>query len=169
VSEVWVTNASPIITLAKAGFLELLTQLSGELLLPIPVAQEILAGPPTDPARRSLEDGWGRRVRASAIPSELTEWGLDIGETAALAVALERMPCTVVLDDRAARTCARAFGIPHVGTLGVVVLAKKRGLIPNAAAIMRELNKAGLHLDDQILVQVLAQLGETWSSFNKGV
>jgi predicted nucleic acid-binding protein len=73
VNEVWVTNASPVITLAKAGFLELLTQLSAELLLPEPVAQEILAGPPTDPARQALEDGWGRRVAASGVPTELTE------------------------------------------------------------------------------------------------
>jgi predicted nucleic acid-binding protein len=164
VTEVWVTNASPVITLAKAGFLELLTQLPAELLLPEPVAQEILAGPPADPARRALEAGWGRRVTASVVPTELTEWGLDVGETAAVAVALERAPCTVVLDDRAARTCARACGIPHIGTLGVVARAKKRGLIAEAAAVMRALRKAGLHLDDQILVQALAQLGEKWSS-----
>jgi predicted nucleic acid-binding protein len=164
VSEVWVTNASPVITLAKAGFLELLTQLPAELLLPEPVAQEILAGPPTDPARRALEDGWGRRVTASVVPTELTEWGLDVGETAAMAVALERGPCTVVHDDRPARTCARACGIPHIGTLGVFARAKKRGLIAEAAAVMRALRKAGLHLDDQILVQALAQLGEKWSS-----
>jgi predicted nucleic acid-binding protein len=81
-----------------------------------------------------------------------------------MAVALERAPCTVVLDDRAARTCARACGTSHIGTLGVVARAKKRGLIAEAAVVMRALRKAGLHLDDQILVQALAQLGEKWSS-----
>jgi hypothetical protein len=53
VSDVWVTNASPVITLAKAGYLELLTRLPSELLLPEPVALEILAGPAADPARQS--------------------------------------------------------------------------------------------------------------------
>ncbi len=43
-NEVWVTNASPVITLAKAGFLELLTQLPAELLLPEPVLGRSLLG-----------------------------------------------------------------------------------------------------------------------------
>src|SRR5437660_8598858 len=38
VSDIWVTNSSPVITLAKAGYLELLTQLPGEFLLPEAVA-----------------------------------------------------------------------------------------------------------------------------------
>ena len=93
-SDVWVTNASPVIALAKAGHLDLLTRLPTELLLPDPVATEILAGPAADPARQAVEGGWGRRVVPVAIPAELTEWGLDAGETAALAIAQERAPCT---------------------------------------------------------------------------
>lgn len=57
-AEVWVPNASPVIVLAKAGHLELLQQLSGELLLPEAVTAEILAGPQSDPARQALEMGW---------------------------------------------------------------------------------------------------------------
>jgi predicted nucleic acid-binding protein len=162
VSEVWVTNASPVIALAKAGFLELLTQLPTELLLPEAVALEILAGPATDPARQAIEGGWGRRIAPAAVSTELTEWGLDAGETAAVAVALEQTPCTVILDDRAARTCARACGVPHVGTLGVVVRAKKRGFIADAAQVMLALRKAGLHLDDETIRLALAQLSEKW-------
>lgn len=47
-SEVWVTNASPVIVLAKAGYLKLLKDLPSELLLPEPVAAEIVAGPKPD-------------------------------------------------------------------------------------------------------------------------
>ena len=105
-NEVWVVNASPVIVLAKVGHLQLLEQLPGELLLPMPVAMEIQSGPRSDAARQALEGGWGVRVTAGRIPSELVEWGLGPGETAVLGVALERAHCTAVLDDASARACA---------------------------------------------------------------
>ena len=37
-NEVWVVNASPVIVFAKVGHLQLLKELPGELLLPVPVA-----------------------------------------------------------------------------------------------------------------------------------
>ena len=92
-----------MIVLAKVGHLQLLEQLPGELLLPVPVAMEIQSGPGSDAARQALEGGWGVRVTAGRIPSELVEWGLGPGETVVLGVALERAHCTAVLDDASAR------------------------------------------------------------------
>jgi predicted nucleic acid-binding protein len=63
VTEVWVANASPVIALAKAGYLDLLKQLPNELLVPEPVVAEVLAGPKSDPARQALEAG-GHAYRA---------------------------------------------------------------------------------------------------------
>lgn len=130
-SEVWVANASPVIVLAKVGYLELLRKLPEELLLPEAVVTEILAGPSSDPARQALENGWGLRASPKAIPSKLLEWGLGAGETAVLALTLEHSPCTAVLDDAAARLCAKASKIPVLGTLGVVLRAKKTGPDPS--------------------------------------
>lgn len=161
-SEIWVANASPVIVLAKAGHLELLNELPGELVLPEAVVAEVLAGPESDPARQALEGGWGLRQSPVAIPSELLEWGLGPGETAVLALARERAPCTAILDDAAARTCAKAYGVPLLGTLGVVLRAKKRGLIPQAAGVLKAIRAAGLHLDDRTIRLALGHLGETW-------
>ncbi len=136
-NEVWVVNASPVIVLAKVGHLQLLKELPGELLLPVPVAMEIQSGPGSDATRQALEGGWGVRVTACRIPSELVEWGLGPGKTAVLGVALERAHCTAVLDDASARVCARAFDIPLIGTLGVVLRARQRGVIPSAGDLLR--------------------------------
>lgn len=161
-SEVWIANASPVIVLAKAGYLELLKELASELVLPEAVVAEILAGPADDPARQAVQGGWGLRSAPKSVPSDLVEWGLGPGETAVLALALERAPCTAVLDDAAARTCAKAFGIPMIGTLGVVLRAKKRGLIPLAADVLKGIRAAGLHLDDRTIRLALGRLGEAW-------
>ena len=51
----WVVNTSPVITLAKAGCLALLTDLAATMPIPDAVAMEMLAGPQSDAARRVLE------------------------------------------------------------------------------------------------------------------
>ena len=54
-------------------------------------------------------------------------------------------------------------GIPVVGTLGVVLRGKKRGLVDSAAEIIRALRQAGLYIDDKFVRTVLKQaVGEDW-------
>jgi len=162
VNEVWVVNASPVIVLAKVGHLQLLEQLPGELLLPMPGGH---GDPVRTPLRRgpASPGGWlGRPSHCRPLPSELVEWGLGPGETAVLGVALERAHCTAVLDDASARACARAFDIPLIGTLGVVLRARQRGVIPSAGDLLRALRAAGLYLDDETIRSALRRVGEEW-------
>jgi predicted nucleic acid-binding protein len=128
----------------------------------VPVAVEIQSGPTSDPARQAVEDGWGVRVTPGHTPSELLEWGLGAGETAALAVAMERAPCTAVLEDASARACAKAFGVPMIGTLGVVLRAQRKGVIPSAADVLRALRAVGFYLDDETVHTALRRMGEEW-------
>lgn len=161
-SDLWVVNASPIITLAKVGHLHLLDQLAS-ILVPEAVVREIAAGPDSDPARRALEDGWGTRSAPGEIPESVLEWGLGAGESAVLALTLENSSRTAVLDDAAARRCARTLGIPVLGTLAVVLRAKQAGLIPSASQVAASLVQAGLRLDDETLRKALERgAAESW-------
>lgn len=159
----WVVNASPVITLAKAGHLALFTLLATEVLLPEAVVTELLDGPVADPARQAVEGGWGTRVRVPTVPVPVLEWGLGLGETAVLAVALARGDCTAILDDAEGRRCARTLGVPVMGTLGVVVRAKQHGRIASAAEVVRALRAAGLYIDDALITTILRDgAGEVW-------
>jgi predicted nucleic acid-binding protein len=162
VSNVWVVNASPVIALAKVGRLHLLHDLCQELLVPEAVITEILAGPPSDPARRAVESGWGVRVAVDHIAPDLLEWGLGTGESAVLTVAMERKPATAVLDDAAARTCAKALGIRVIGTLGALLRARKKNAISSVADVLKALQVAGLRLDNNVIRSALEGIGETW-------
>jgi predicted nucleic acid-binding protein len=163
VSESWILNASPVITMAKAGYLHLFDELAAKLLIPEPVAREILAAPPSDPARKALESGWGDRISPREVPSTVLEWGLGSGESGVLALSLENPGCTAVLDDAAARRCARALRIPLIGTLGAILRAKRLGLIASAAQAVVALRAAGLRLDDAtIRISLQRAVGEDW-------
>jgi predicted nucleic acid-binding protein len=98
-----------------------------------------------------------------APAEEIIAWDLGKGETAVLSFTLRNEGWTAVLDDQAARRCARSFAIPLRGALGVVILAKQEGLIPSATNVLRALQDAGMRLDSRILRDALARfVGESW-------
>jgi predicted nucleic acid-binding protein len=162
VGERWVLNASPIIVRARVGQEHLFDALADEVVVPQAVAEEIEAGPADDAARRAISSGAFAIVDATPAPGVLA-WDLGAGETAVLSYALEESEWTVILDDAAARRCARSFDLPFKGTLAVVILAKQRGLIPSAADVLRALLGSGFHLEEDIIREALSRtVGERW-------
>jgi predicted nucleic acid-binding protein len=162
-SDPWVVNASPLIVFGKIGQLDLLNQLSKDIVVPSAVANEIKAGPENDAARLAIEGGMFRLVEAQEPTPELAAWDLGLGETAVLSYALENPNWTAILDDGAARKCAISFGISVKGSLAIVILAKKHGLIPFAKQTLRTMQEVGLRLDENTIRRVLKEtVGEDW-------
>ncbi|MCK6625770.1 MAG: DUF3368 domain-containing protein [Anaerolineae bacterium] len=162
-SERWVVNASPLIVLARIGLEQLLLDLADEIIVPRAVAVEIEAGPPEDQSRRALATGKFTVIDTPTPPTEILAWDLGSGETAVLSFALAQSSWTAIIDDAAARRCARSFSIPLKGTLAIVILAKQRGLIASAAQTLQALRSNGFRLDDQIIAETLRRtVGEVW-------
>lgn len=133
-----------------------------EVVVPHAVAQEISAGPAGDPARRFLESGEIPVIEVPSLP-ELLAWDLGKGETAVLSYAFSNPGWTAIVDDLAARKCAKSYAIPVRGTLAMIILAKKKGLIPSAMEGMFAMQTAGLRLDDEIIrIALNREAGEDW-------
>ncbi len=66
--DTWIVNASPLISLAKIGHLDLLRSGDREVLIPSAVAEEILSGPAGDPASVALTAGSTGRTRFNGQP-----------------------------------------------------------------------------------------------------
>lgn len=162
-NERWILNASPTIILSRIGLQRVFFDLTDQIIIPQAVAKEIQAGPPGDPAQNFLAEGRVPIVATPAPSAELSAWDLGAGEIAVLAYALTNPGWIAILDDGAARKCARSFSIPHKGTLAIVLLAKQRGLIPSAADALRALKANGLRLDDNLIRETLHRaVGEKW-------
>jgi predicted nucleic acid-binding protein len=156
-----VINASPLIFLSRAGQLELLRVLSGSLVVLKPVVEEIARRGPRDPTVRQLAEAtWIHPVESPPIPPNLLAWNLGPGESAVLAYALKHRGTTAILDDLAARRCAETLQIPKRGTLGIVLLAKQQGQIPQARPLLESLRRSGMYLSNRVLNEVLALVGE---------
>jgi predicted nucleic acid-binding protein len=156
-----VVNASPVILLAKIGQITLLESLCEDLVIPASVVAEIEAGPAHDPARNWLRTEGTKHVKADLLPvPSLAPWDLGAGEMAVLTWAFTNRMFEAIVDDRAARKCARVQGIPVRGTLGVILTAKSRGLIPAAKPLCAQVVQAGLRIEPAILAGALKLVRE---------
>ena len=163
VGETGIINASPLIFLGMAGHLALLRNIFAHCLVPEPVRTEILHPGENDRTAQALVlNPWLGSIPAPQVPDTITAWGLGPGESSVLASVLvhTERPVVAVLDDLAGRKCAASLGIPVRGTLGIVLVAKKRGLIPLARPVMADLIASGLYLSKDVLNQALARVGE---------
>jgi predicted nucleic acid-binding protein len=160
----FVFNASPVIVLAKAGLLEAIATLGDAVAIPQAVLDEVLqTDEADDPAKRWFERSPSSPfaiLTASSTPPFLAAWDLGHGESAVIAIAAEIPNAIAVLDDLAGRRCAQAHGIPIIGTLGLLLLAKKRGAIPSVAAATQSVISAGLYVSDALAATIRASANE---------
>ena len=156
-----IVNASPLILMSKAGRLELLRTGADKVVVPDGVLEEIAVKGQTDLTLRAIVSAdWLDIESVGVIPECVAACRLDRGETAVLALAHGVPDCEVVLDDLAARRAAASLGIPCVGSLGLVLLGKRLGIIPSARDTIDDLRRAGLYLADDFVADVLKRVGE---------
>ncbi|MEZ4767580.1 MAG: DUF3368 domain-containing protein [Caldilineales bacterium] len=159
-AERWVLNASPLIVLVNAGHGDLFRQLADEIVVPQAVADELLAGPYDDLARHEIAIGDWFVTQTPDATDELLAWDLGAGETAVISYAQAHPGWTAILDDGAARRCARSLSVPIKGTLGIVLLAKRRGVIDSATSVLDTIRQRGFRLDERLIASALQELGE---------
>lgn len=151
-----VINSSPLITLFRAGLHPLLPQLFPELVVPTAVWAEVVNRTHDDPATRGLPGSAWAQQREIADSPDVAAWGLGAGETSVLSFAQQHHDYTAIVDDREARRCAHVLGLSIIGTAGVVVLARRRGLIDSTEAALRRLQGAGLWLAEPLITKLAA-------------
>jgi predicted nucleic acid-binding protein len=91
---------------------------------------------------------------------EILEMQIDKGESSALALALETPDSTLILDDYKARKIAERLGIPFTGTIGVIIKAKRKGIIPSIKPFLEKIKETDFRLSADIELQALKEACE---------
>jgi predicted nucleic acid-binding protein len=161
VADAAVVNTSPLIFLSKAGLIDLLRVIAPRIMVPDMVSLEIGQRGPTDVTAKVLANtSWLSPVAVAAVPPLIQSWDLGAGESAVLAHAVANPGMVAIIDDGAGRRCAEVLGVPLSGTLGLVLLAKQRGMIPSARPIIATLKMHGMFLSERTIDHALALVGE---------
>jgi predicted nucleic acid-binding protein len=134
-----VADTGPLHYLVLTGDIELLPKLFEHVLVPRMVRDE-LADAEAPPAVRDWiahAPGWLDIQLDRPGDDDVVVAKLDEGERAAIALALTVKADLVLMDDRDGVGVARRHSLAVTGTLGVLDLAARRGLIDLAAAFER--------------------------------
>jgi len=158
-----VADTSVLLNLAFLGQEDLLPSLFGAVHVPEAVAREFKRLAATSGRFAGLSFPWFCQMSpVSSIPDEITaDPRLDEGESEALALALSTKADAVLVDEVAARDCASCLGLQVIGTLGLLVRAKREGHISLVAPLLRTLLVEGRFRASPALVHAtLKRAGE---------
>jgi predicted nucleic acid-binding protein len=157
-----VSNSGPLISLSAIGQLDLLRQLFQVVIIPEAVYREVvLLGQGRPGEAEVCHANWITRtyVRSVRIPNLLLD-KLDAGESESIVLAFDLNADYVILDERLARRKASLLGIPVIGTLGILLMAKNDGYIQHVAPFLSELEQTSFRMSNDVKVRILAQAGE---------
>jgi predicted nucleic acid-binding protein len=122
-----VADAGPLIAFGRIGKLALLVDVLGDILVPDAVIAECLIESAKPGAAAAIEQALKKRVlpRIDDPDPALPPYPLlDAGESAAIRLAL-KLSIPVLIDEKAGRKIATNLGLSVIGTVGVLILAKK--------------------------------------------
>jgi len=150
-----VSDTSPITALLSIGQIDLLKSVFDEVVVPAAVHDELL----------QYRDSLPSFLRVVKVRNEediaLLAARLDRGEAEAITLARETNADWLLLDETAGREVARGLGLRVLGLLGVLILARRRGLIPSLRDTILDLRSgAGFYLSVDVVGRALKEVGE---------
>ena len=148
-----VADSSPLIAMGRIGRLEILHAVFGQLLVPDAVWQEVVEAASGKPGSSEIAAAsWiERRTVSDSALVNLLKHDLGPGEAEAIVLARETGADFVLMDERLGRSAARNLGLKVVGLIGVLIEARKQGLLPDAVETMERLsNEAGFWISAEL-------------------
>lgn len=158
-----ISNTTPLINFAEIGRMDLMQQLFGEIVIPMAVADELRAKSKQFPRAAKVCDLPFVRVQSAKNRDlvAILRHEIHAGEAECIVLALEQSSAVVILDDLAARVVAQQRGLPMIGTIGCLQVAKLDGLISQIGPHLRDLrDKARFWLSSRLIERVLEDTRE---------
>ena len=160
-----VSDTSPLSNLAIVGYVSLLKEIYTTVIIPQAVANELNNVNDEDMKIKqllSLEWIQVQQIIDLQLVNRLrNENNLDLGEAQAITLALELKADDLLIDERLGRREAVRLGLSITGVLGVLLVAKTRGLIASVKPIIDALiTQANFRISDQLYEEVLRTANE---------
>ncbi|TVR07853.1 MAG: DUF3368 domain-containing protein [Phormidium sp. GEM2.Bin31] len=132
-----ICNATPLINFASISRLDILKSLFTEIVIPQAVYSETVESgfPNSETILKGIEAGWLNVKPVEEMPESIS-LELDAGEREAIALALSEQKPRVILDEKRARKVAQELGLNVIGTLGILILAKRNRIIPQVKPLL---------------------------------
>jgi predicted nucleic acid-binding protein len=155
-----IADSSPLICFAILKKLELLPEVSEEILVPPAVFDEVgkVGKRHAKELRAFLKD----RVRMpqNRLAVDMLRKDLDAGEAEAIVLARELSPSVLLLDDFKARRIAMLNDLPVIGSIGVLLRLKEMGHIAAIRPELERLMRKNIRIGEELYRKALVLAGE---------
>ena len=158
-----VSNTSPISNLAMVGQLTILQEIYTRIIIPTAVYNELTDEGAGDVVATAVQSSTWIETQPVANLTLVTSLQSKVneGEAEAIALAIELDADELLIDERLGRREATRLGVPITGVLGVLLIAKQRGLITAVKPVLDELiAQAVFRVSSQLYSDILQAAGE---------
>ena len=156
-----VVNTSPWIALSICGQIPLLKKIYNEVYIPFGVKEEILAGGTQSIGVRELKASpWLKIEKVIDIEKVKLLYELEHGEAEVIILAKEKGIKQVLVDEKVARLQAKVLGLNVIGTLGLLLKAKKEGMISSIKPLVAKMLENGIWIKGEIVEGILKDARE---------
>jgi uncharacterized protein len=158
-----VSNTTPLIGLASIQRFDILHNLFGNIVIAQAVYDEAVSqGHEEGGAKKEVANAeWIRIAQVSdrlAVEVLLDE--MDMGEAETIVLAAELKANWVLMDEKKGRRKLSQMEIPKIGTVGILLEAKRRGLIKSVKPELEKLHKQGFSISQFVVETAVKQAGE---------
>lgn len=161
-----VSDTTPVISLMKAGQLELLRQLFGVVYIPEAVYRELTDNEAFSEEVRMVQECkflYMQKVdngKPVAILQDFT--GLDAGESEAIILADEMNSDVLLMDERKGRQVAKKLGIRITGTIGILTQAFDEGILTkeDVERCIERLKESGMRISEKLYQRLNMEIGK---------
>lgn len=149
--EMVISDTSCLIVLSNINELHLLKSLYNNIITTPEVAKEFGA---------SLPDWINIESANDPQTQKILELQVDKGEASAIALAINKPGCIVILDDYKARVVAEGLNVKITGTIGIIVKAKLKGIIPSVKPVLSKIKQTNFRITKAIEEFALKEANE---------
>ncbi len=162
-NEFAISHANTLIGLASVEALELLDELFGQIVVSEAVRDEVLAGGDRRGARELSGPIGSGTIKVLPVKLIATlAASLDVGEASTLTLGIEHAGLSLVrMDEMIGRSYARAHGLNVTGLVGVLLAAKREGLVSSVGPFLERLKNCNFRLSDELVRSVIEEAGES--------
>lgn len=157
-----VADSSVLISLSNIGQLNLLKEMFSQVAIPKEVYEEVVTrGGDREGAKEVKGASWLKvlKVRDRSIV-KLLRSSLDPGEAEVLALGFGKKFEYILVDEREARNMAKDLGMKVLGSIGVLIWGKRKGMIEEVKPLLKEMAESNFRISDELFSRVLKEVGE---------
>lgn len=155
-----IVNSTPLIVLGNIGYLWILKEMYGKIIIPRAVYDEVTVH--NDVASNLLKSERWIKVDDSVVGADRKMYRarLHAGEVEVMILAQEQAADMVIIDDNEAKKTAKYLGLNVTGTLGVLMTARKKDMISSLEEVLEKLENVGFYIGDELKENILRLVGE---------